>query len=384
MDINDIKNIFRGRKNRKDVEEATSNVEQDDQIAQEEIDVPKVVFEDLELQVTVGQWLGLLSSQQGFGTEVFAIYTHLSAEELMQRMDIPTEKLNEINTKFGLLLKSAGIDTDEICTIDQYDKKDFSFNCHFNNADRDSRISLRWGDMIDFGPEFTIAVPNVTKTYDYCREYKDKPARLNLQHYTISNPENGNSCFKFLSPYNTNFRLENGDYTFSMEISRPESIEHDVFSDYVFSLKNEEQLEQYLLGLSFPLNIDEVYKKICEISIDSVSEYPKFNIKVEKKVDEKKSKTTDMVSLSHGKLRRFIITKNGRTIEIDGDGNWSYDSPKLAISQSEENGINYSLNSIPTAEIASMASPLEEYTKVSKEVDDIKVFTKKMLKPNEE
>lgn len=374
-----IKDLFK-RKNKE--EEPNQELAVDE--VKEEIDIPNVVFEDLELQVTVGQWLGLLSSRQGTGNSSIMLYSHLSAAELMERTNIPAEKFDEINEKFGLLLKSAGIDTTETCTLDQFDKDKFSFNCHFSNEDMDAKISLRWGDFMDFGPEFTIDLPNITKTYDYCGEYEDRPARLSLRHYTISNPNNGNSCHRYLSPYSSNFSLQNGDYTFSIEIDKPEGITHDLFSDYVFAIRNEEQLEQYLLGLSFPIAIDEVYKSICEISASPVSEYPKFKIEVEKKVDEKNSKTIDMVSLSHGKLKKFIITKNGRTIAIDGDGNWSYDTPRLAMSQSEKDGVNYRLNSIPSEELILMDSPLDEYNKVSQEVDEIKVFTKTMLQPNDD
>lgn len=93
------------------------------------------------------------------------------------------------------------------------------------------------------------------------------------------------------------------------------------FSDYTFRMKNEEQLQQYLLGLSFPLKIDEVYKKIVEISIDSINEYPNFNLKVERKLDEKKQKTTGRISLNYGQLKIFTMTIEGKTISIDSDGN---------------------------------------------------------------
>lgn len=372
-----IKDIFKGKKSK---ESQTLDIPK---VEKEALDVPKVVFEDLELQVTIGQWLGILSSQQGFGNSSFTIYTHLSAEELMKKINIPAEKFEEIVIKFGLLLKIAGIENTETCTLNQFDKDNFSFNCHFNNSGNDANISLRWGDMIDFGPEFTINYQNESKTYDYWAESEEKPTRLKLQHYTIKNPENENSCYRYLSPYTSYFTLTNGEYSFSIEIKRPESIKVDVFSDYVFRLENEEQLQQYLLGLTFPLEINEVYKKICEISTSSVNEYPSFKIEVKRKLDEKNNKTTDMISLNHGQLKKFIITKGGRTITIDSDGNWSYDSPKLIISQSDKGNINYSLNSIPSDELLTASSPFEQYSEVSQEVEQVRKLTKTMLKGKE-
>jgi len=365
-----IKDIFKGKKSK---ESQTLDIPK---VEKEALDVPKVVFEDLELQVTIGQWLGVLSSQQGFGNSGFTIYTHLSAEELMKKVNIPAEKFEEIVTKFGLLLKLAGVDNAETCTLDQFDKDNFSFNCHFNNRSNDAKISLRWGSMMDSGPEFIIDYLDENKTYDYYEEYKDKPTRLKLQHYTIKNPENENSCYRYLSPYAAYFTLTNGEYSFLIEIERPESIKVDVFSDYVFRLENEEQLQQYLLGLTFPLEINEVYKKICEISTSSVNEYPSFKIEVKRKLDEKNNKTTDMISLNHGQLKEFIITKGGKTITIDSDGNWIYDSSKLIISQSGNGNINYSLNSIPRDELLTASSPFEQYSEVSQEVEQVRNLTR--------
>lgn len=301
----------------------------------------------------------------------------------MKKLNIQTKKLEEIVTKFGLLLKLVGIDNAETCTLNQFDRDNFSFNCHFNNSGNDANISLRWGDMIDFGPEFIIDYQNESKNYEYWKESEEKSTRLNLQYYTIKNTENGNSCSRYLSPYSISFTLQNGEYTFSIDIDRPESIKADVFSDYTFKIKNEEQLQQYLLGLSFPFEINDVYKKICEISIDSITEYPNFNLKVVRKIDEKKNKITDMLSLTHGQLKKFIITKDGRTIAIDSDGNWSYDSPKLIVSQSDKGDINYTLNSLPSDELLNVANPFEQYNEVNKEVEQVKILTNTMLKNNE-
>lgn len=90
-----------------------------------------------------------------------------------------------------------------------------------------------------------------------------------------------------------------------------------------------------------------------------------------------------MISLNHGQLKKFIITKGGRTITIDSDGNWSYDSPKLIISQCDKGNINYSLNSIPSDELLTASSPFEQYSEVSKEVEQVRKLAKTMLKGKE-
>ena len=327
------------------------------------LDVPKVIFKDSELQFTIGQWLGILSSQKNWVNSHFAIYKYLKAK-----------KFREIEKKFGLLLKMTGIENTETCILSQFNKNNFSFNCHFNNSDNDANISLRWGDMIDFNSELIINYQNECKTYDYWTEYGENTTRLKLQDYTIKNPENENSCYRYLSTYKIYFTLTNGKYSFLIEIERPESIKADIFGDYdyVFRLENEDQLQQYLLGLTFPLEIDEVYKKICEISTNSVDKYPNFKIEIKRKIDKKKDKTTDMIYLEHGQLKKFIITKNGKTIEFDESVNLSYNSHNLYVNQDHKDATNNSLNSISGDELTSF--------ELRQEIEQVKKLAKNMFK----
>lgn len=366
-----IKDLFNRKKNVEEVQEEV--------VAINNPDVPTVVFQDIELQTTIGQWLGLLSSSKGYGNSSFSVYTHLDADELLRSRSIPKRIYDEINEKFGTLLKFAGIDKDETCIISDFDKQDFSFNCHLNNSDEDCKISLRWGDFFESGPEFTMNRGNESRTYDYVAESEDTPIGLSLQHWTIKNPENGNSCFRYYSPYSIGFSLSNDNYTLSIDISRPDNNKPVDYNDN-FKLKNEEELTQYLLGLSFSLKIDEVYKKICEISVvDSVKDFPNFKVAVEKKEKEKRSEITDRISLNHGQLRDFIITKDGRKIIIDSDGNWSFESPRLNVSQNADGLIHFSLNAIQSSELNSTISPMEQFNKTKKEVDGVKVFVKTIL-----
>lgn len=346
-----IKDVFKSRKSKENKIVENTNVET--KVEKEALDVPKVVFEDLELQVMVGQWLEILPSQKGYGTSVATFYAPLSPEELIKKVNIPTKQLDEIVTKFGLLLKLAGIENKETCTLGQFNKDNFSFNCHLDNSGIDACITLRWGDMIDFNPEFTIDYLNESKTYDYLSETKEKPTRFLLQNYTIKNPENGSSCYRYLSPFDATFIIKNGEYSFSVEIGRPKSIVVPPFSNYVFRLENEDQLHEYLLGLTFPLKIDEVYKKICEISTNSVEEYPSFKIEVKRKLDETHKKTTDMVYLNNGQLNKFTITNDEITVSIDSN------------------------------ESLTISTPFEQYSEVSKKVENARKLTNTMIKNKE-
>lgn len=375
-----IKDILDKISNRKKCEESNEAIvsSEENAITFADSDVPKVIFDDLELQVTIGQWLGILSSSVGYGNAGFTIYTHLDANDLMKRLHIPQEDFQKIAHKFGVLLKSIGVDSSEVCTLSQFNKDKFSFNCHFANTGKDAFMSATWGDWIDFGPELTIRSGNQSKTYDYVNEYEERPASLHLQHSTIKNPDNGSSCFRFMSPYSVCMTLENGDYTLKIEADRPKNNKVDLFNADDFKLKNEDELQQYLLGLTFPIDIGEVYKKVCKLSIDSIYDFPSFKLKVEVADGENKKKVTDMISLSNGNLDKFVLTRDGRTVAIDGDDNWSFGSQTLNVSQ-QDGAVDYSLKAIPKESFLTTLTPLEQFTEAKEEVQKAKVYAKTML-----
>ena len=365
-----FKDLFKVKKEKKD------NLKND----QEVLDVPKVEFANLELQGTIGQWLGVLSSRQSVGNSFFSVSTHLSVEELIKKVNISEKQWKEVETKFAILLKLAGIPSTETCILGNLNKDDGTFECVFKNSEEDANIAIRWGDMLDYWPELTISYQNESKTYDYFEETKDNPMQLRLNHYKIKNPTNGNSCYRYLSEYTSYFTLKSGEYSLKIEIKRPESVNTYEVSNYTFRLENEEELQKYLLNLTFPLDINEVYKKIREISVSAVEEYPSFKLKVTKELDEKNIKITDMMILKDGQLENFIMTKEGKTIEIDSVGNWTYNSQELNVSQNDKGNVSYMVNLVSKEELGSLIEPLEQYNEVSQEVEQVRKLTQTMIK----
>jgi len=269
------------RKEKNEIEETTT-------IDTEIPDIPKVVFEDSKLQIKIGQWL------YGFQQHDF----------------------ENIPKKFGELFKLAGINSSETCVLSQSDEDKFSFNCHFNNADDNASISMR-----DSMPQFTIDYHNCSNTYDYAKADEDRPMLFILRYRTLTNSENGNKVWRMFTPLHSSIKLFNKDYTLSIDVDEPHIQEEDELKktgdigDYI--LKNEKELEQYLSKLTFPVAIDEVYKKVCELSLGPVSQYPKLTLKVTKGKDRWSSVTTDLIAMDNGQLTDFVITKNEKTISFD-------------------------------------------------------------------
>jgi hypothetical protein len=76
-----------------------------------------------------------------------------------------------------MILKIIGIDSFEICVLDQYDKEKFSFDCYFSNKRDTAKISLNYGDMEDFGPTLEFNYHYSNKVYDYYHEQKVENVR---------------------------------------------------------------------------------------------------------------------------------------------------------------------------------------------------------------
>jgi len=91
--------------------------------------------------------------------------------------------------------------------------------------------------------------------------------------------------------------------------------------NYVDGMKldNELELRDYLCGLEFPISIEDVYKKICEISLGDVYEYSEIRMKCyyEKNV-------ILSLSLENGEFKSYQVNKDGKEISIDNNGNFMY------------------------------------------------------------
>ena len=104
--------------------------------------------------------------------------------------------------------------------------------------------------------------------------------------------------------------LEDESYCLTIEVEKPEDEEEKT----IYELPNQEQLLTYLQNLDFPVNLDEIYKQICLISLgEDISKYPliSMNILTQKYlpwVGYADGMFTDMISLTDGVLTTFGLT----------------------------------------------------------------------------
>ena len=312
-------------------------------------EVPTIIFNDLKLQVMVGQWEKLIEASVPIKFNIFGppVYMHtiLDAEYLIKKKLITKQLLDDISKEFGSILARVGISKDEVCIIDSYNEFNFSFNCHLKKSNKDLKIELNWKGSdwdSDIFPEIIIHDEGNMEKYEYHPSYKDNESSLKLCKYTL---DCGNKTLRrSVHGYDTTFELSSGNNFLQLDVGVPDYITESANAGYRFKLKNEKELQDYLLSLSFPVDISEVYSRITEIAFGKVNNYRTFNLVVKEKVGENTSRITDNINLKNGNLLEFTITRGGRTVTIDNDGNWTFETPKESIKNHSEGNIDYRVN----------------------------------------
>lgn len=328
-------------KRKKVIEKATS-INQENEI----VKTPKVIYKGYDLQVFIGKWISQSSYEN-------------------------IEDLEKTLANFGTVLSLIGINPNETCIIDELNEQEQSFHCHLKEANEDMKMSLDNGDGQDFGPELEIIEENGKRVYEYYPERSTRALRVALRQQIIQNEEN---VYKKDSHYYT-VDITAGNATNDIAIKINPVVEADDFT-----LPNERKLQKYLLGLTFPVEMSEIYPKIVELFQNEIEEYPTFSLQIKKKMNIQKDEIVDAIFLNYGNLDKYIATRDGKQITYSGNGSWNYNTPTIEINRNQEDKISYKLEDASFEELAEMTSPAIQYQEVVKEVENVKVLAKSYLK----
>ena len=135
---------------------------------------------------------------------------------------------------------------------------------------------------------------------------------------------------------------------------------------------------QYLLSLSSPIDIVEVFKKVRELSLgDDLSKYSNILIKVFKS-EENKEIETDVIEICYGKVRQIKKTQDNKTISFDENDNWTFENPSLSIKKGDGK-IKISMDSSSSDELVGI-SPLDSYIKAGEEVEKVAQLVRNLFK----
>ena len=212
------------------------------------------------------------------------------------------------------------------------------------------------------------------KYYEYC--FKNGETILRLANYT-NKLDSGINITRYLFETTFLMIIKKDDMELCVSITPNNS---HIDWDSNFRMKNDRELEEYINSLIFPINIVEVYKRICEISIEKIEDYSKFKISVVKKIDNKKEELYDKICLKNGELDNFTITRDGKTISLNSDNAWELKTDKTVVKKNNEGNIDYSISYKSEDDITLMPTPKENIDNAKKDVNDVIVLTKTLFK----
>lgn len=251
-------------------------------------DLPKVVYKDKKVKTNILEWLEYL------------------------KLDSIEEVLSEI-----------GFKSEDIIYL--YDCTDNSFYYSVNKDKLDKNNIMR----LDFSSKLLIFGNNevVYKYSCYPGNYAGKSVVIGSRYYEKRLSEDI-ACTCYYSDNRFSFLLYNDDYDLSLEL-------HFKYVMNGFENGEDKILEEYLSGLTLPVVLEDVYKKICEIC--DVNSFRTFELHVKSRLEEdhRINKITDLISLLDGELNKFVRTKNGKTVSFKGDRKWSCEVESDLVSSVE-------------------------------------------------
>ncbi len=340
-------------------------------------DLPKIVFDGRSSLIALGQWMGMLKSvkvKRALGVE---IHEHLTSNELDQREKVMDSELQETSREFARLLVQAGVEKSEVVVISDFDEEKGAFKCHLQNTNKDLDIDYRYGSFLDDGPSFTVQEgENVTK-YDYIYAWNEYPSYLKMANYTRVNPETKVKYWFYNCEYFLACELEDKDYKLSIHVDYPKDLEDDDKEYFDF-----DKLRDSLMSIRLPYQADEMFKLVQSCMICSYDIFPAIEIE-EKKVTKEQNveceEITNAINVSNGQLNRFVVTKDNRTITLNGDKSWIHQSDKTIIAEDSQGYVSYHAESILNNNLCLIDVPAE-YDYAKEQVQKVNALTLDLLK----
>lgn len=286
----------------------------------------------------------------------YMLYRHIMVEskdsykEYYIKWEYPTGKLCLENEKF---YKQKKIDEVEYCitlyngefkiSIKDSTGREIKFSCDKTGFDRDRILSfLNDSSLLEryiYSVKISDLIEDVFKKWSWILNY----LKIDFRNMSLTSLKNDVVVSSYLGDKNNN-KLEVklisdlGELTYVRTILK-KAINFEHKSDisiilnngnykfylsylddgFVTRVKNEEELINYLKCLRFPIKIEDVCKKINEISLGNLDKYLSISLKV-----YDNDIRTDVLSLKEGKLDYYQRVVDGKRITIGCDGKFSY------------------------------------------------------------
>lgn len=275
-----------------------------------------------------------------------------------------------------LLLLNLGFKVDDTIYLHSSDYDDnIYYSIGEDNIDIKNKINLKL-----YNPIITIDNGKDKIAYDCIT---DKEAENGfILHKVLHEEKLSDKLFVKCQYFSLNdgyeFKVINGDYSLNLVIY----LKDNVLGKFVDVL----ELKQYLISLEYPVAIDEVYKRICEISLVNMDDCSMFKLEIsKKKSNEYGNEISDLVIFDNGEFKKFGMTKDGKKLFLYSDGSWEYqkeeDGKIKYLVNSNTGMVNYSVFASNDYELGGYMRTLAEYdiNRAKSDVGDAKKLIKTMF-----
>ena len=334
----------------------------------EECELEVGITDDL-LAVTLGQWMGMLYDSTKSSRRGVTIYSPIEPEEYLNKFGLSYEIKRDIEARFANILTKAGFTGEDICVLENFDADNLTFDATFFHRDDLPKLKIRFGTWLENGPELTVTNNTEVNLYNVWMGDKNTKDKVQLD-YSIKILDNqGKKFARSVSPYSYRASLYNKENKLTVTIVYPLTLD---LESGINPMINEEEMEEILSDVEFPINIEELTSMMTKAFKLDVNSYPKINIIISKKNDKGKDVVTDEVKFENGKFTSLKLTKNGKTISIDEFDSWTYSTNDYSITQSKDNNISYAHKSMPIDQFEAMPSPTELVNNANTDVEEVK------------
>lgn len=256
------------------------------------------------------------------------------ARELGKLLRISTNIPNwgyGVEREMEKLLILMGFDQD--CRLHSFDELGKTFKCRVGNETFEMRMAGLCGMVygyMHFGEHIVLTNGEDMVNYGFDNANKKD---FQLLNYTLNNKDNGNTLTRIYKECGFHIILKNENYSLTIELESRSKL--NLLED-LEDLEAERDFEDYLLGLTFPIAIEDIYQKFDALYLIIKELYSKLSIKVEKKAEDS-FVVTDVIHLKYGEVIDFAVTRDGKTIMLN-NGGWSYRTDNVCVYQ-KENGL---------------------------------------------
>ena len=261
-----------------------------------------VIFDDNLLQVTIGQWLGIMPSSIQKGN-LFSHYKQpQEAIEILNRNEVSKQQLEQIELQFMEVLKLFGLE-DDCYFIKDFNRENHTFKCILLNKEETASIQYLFGNFITFPSKFIVDYNDVISTYHFITDpLTNESVLISIQNQRKELKEDKNVSFYRIEDVNQSFRTT---IEYSKQLASLDELSSVIDTDkFICLLEDSNFLQQSFIETSQILG--ECLKK-------DLSFYRQIQLESVQDIDGNQCR--NRLILSHGRIQELIIANHPASLE---------------------------------------------------------------------